>query len=125
MSCPICTETIINTYTTECFHSYCKECFDKWCHTRQKEGADIECPMCRTILIKKQPNVPRISWTSAEDLENFREIDDDVYPLETNFVSFDELCQQYFNENNSDSSSEEDDEEIDENNKDDWEYEDL
>lgn len=125
MSCPICTETINNIYTTECFHSYCMECFDKWCDTRQKEGADIECPMCRTILIKRAPNIPRISWTSVEDLENIRNSEeiDDVYPTEINFVSFDELCQQYFNEDNSDSDEYED--EYDENTKDDWEYEDL
>ena len=123
MSCPICTETIVILYTTECFHNYCKRCFDKWCETRQKEGADIDCPLCRKILIKKSSNVPRISWTTNEDLDNFREIDD-IYPLETTFTTFDELCQQYFNEDQSD-SDEEYDEEYDENNKDEWEYEDL
>ena len=46
-TCPICIDTISNTFTTPCGHNFCGSCMDTLFASSSVEHAMIACPVCR------------------------------------------------------------------------------
>ena len=57
MECPICFNTIIKSYSTDCMHHFCQLCLVKWCKNK------TTCPKCRSFIffIKSDPEFDNIN----------------------------------------------------------------
>lgn len=74
MNCPICLESIVYPYITDCCHKFCIECFENWKTEKIANYSDITCPVCRTVL-EKNENMEKNELEN--DSEEYNEILDD------------------------------------------------
>ena len=129
LSCPICTEIIKSIpHVTPCRHAFCVGCFQKWVEVRRGEGANVECPMCRFVLMERISGVPRESWYSIDEEEDTDEEDTPIVLYSVPVIFYLPVVEEdefYVYEDEDAEEEEEDDDDGDINSKDDWEYDDI
>lgn len=80
-TCPICIDTISNTFTTPCGHNFCGSCMDSLFASSSVQHAMIACPVCRQdvpnplyeapqLPIQRSPDEVRVGGVIAPEYRN-------------------------------------------------------